>query len=38
MRQRDAVGIIGGHRNEVNGLQSRSDVPILQSPRGMEGL
>ena len=29
--------MIGGQRNEVNGLQSASDAPILQSPRNNGG-
>lgn len=28
--------MIGGLRNEVNGLQSTPDVPILRSPRDLE--
>lgn len=34
MRHRDEHGIIGMTRNEVNGLQSVPDVPILRFPRG----
>ena len=36
MPQRDAHGMIGAGRNEVNGLQSAPHVPILQTPRNTE--